>query len=283
MTTLPAAKVFLTTSLLLALSLACLPAQHVRAQEASAQVSEEAARGLGLYRSGDVQGAVNVLRARVKAKADDADAWHYLGMISLKGGDLKSAVQSFQTAVKLRPDFVAARTGLSYSLLLSNKPEEAEREAGQILKYNRRSDEAHYVISDAALKRGDYRKALDEADAALEILPQFKAAQEVKSKALFVVFVGAVNAFLSEEQAEGKRLALVVQLLGGCCMDVNQRNMQVGQARQAERLGEAAEVFEKSLKRTPDLPGVSEWQEELKTLIFWRDYFDLPARSYGSK
>ena len=283
MTTRHTAKAFLAASLFFAALTAFTPARHVRAQGASPQVSEEVARGLSLYKSGDAQGAVNLLRARVKARADDADAWHYLGMISMKGGDLKSATQAFQTAVKLRPDFVASRTGLAYSLLLGNKLEEAEREAGQILKYNKQSDEAHYIISDAALKRGDFRRALDEADAALEIQPQFKAAQDVKAKALFVVFVGSINAFMSDEQAEGRKAALVLNMLGGCCLDVNQRNIQVGEARQAERLGEAVEVFQKSLKRTPNLPGVPEWREDLETLIFWRDYFDPYERTGRSK
>jgi tetratricopeptide (TPR) repeat protein len=282
-TTLHTAKAFLAASLLSALSLAFIPVRHVRAQEAAPPISDEAARGLSLFKSGDAQGAVNALRARVKAQADDAYAWHYLGMISMKGGDLKSAIQSFQAAVKLRPDFTAARTGLAYSLLLSNKPEEAEREAGQILKYNRQSDEAHYIISDVALKRGDYRKALDEADAALEIQPQFKAARDVKTKALFVVFMGAANPFLSQEQESGRKAALVLQILGGCCLDVNQRNIQLGEEHQARRLAAAAEVFEKSLKRTPALPEVSEWREDLETLIFWRDYFDPYKRAGRSK
>lgn len=274
---------FLTALLVFALSAALAPARRVYAQEPSPQISAEAARGLSLYKSGDVQGAVNALRERVKARADDADAWHYLGMILMKGGDLKSALQSFQTAVKLRPDFVAARTALAYSLLLSNKTDEAEREAAQILKYNRQSDEAHYIISDVALKRGDYRKALEEADAALEIQPQFKAAQDVKGKALFVVFMSAVNPHLDAEQAAGRQFALVLQLLGGCCMDVNQSNIQIGEERQARKLAAAAEVFEKSLRRTPNLPGVSEWRDDLETLIFWRDYFDPYKRAGRSK
>lgn len=283
MTTRRTASLLLKASLIPALSLTPLFARPAHAQESQPKISEEAARGLGLYRSGDVRGAVNALRERVKVRADDADAWHYLGMILMKGGDLKAAAQSFQTAVRLRPDFVAARTGLAYSLLLGNKPEGAEREAAQVLKQNSRSDEAHYVISDAALKRGDYLKALEAADAALEIQPQFRAAQEVKAKALFVVLVGAVNPFLKEEQEQGKRFALVLQVLGGCCLDVNQSNIQMGEARQARKLADAAEVFRKSIARTPDLPGASEWRDDLASLLFWRDYFDPEKRAGRSK
>jgi TonB family protein len=242
------------------------------------------ARGLSLYKSGDLRGAVNVLRERVKAKADDVDAWHYLGLISMKGGDLKSAIQSFRMAVKLRPNFVPTRTGLAYALLLSNNNGEAKREAEQVLKQNKQSDEAHYIISDVALKEGDFRKALDEADAALEIQPQFKAALDVKQKALFVVFASAVYPFQKEDQERGKAAVMALQIMTGyCCVDMNQWNMQVGDARQSHKLAQAAEVFERSIRRTPNFPEAAVWREALESLTFWRDYFDPEKRAGTSK
>src|SRR3954467_15493790 len=92
-------NLFLIVSSTFVSSAAFSHALNVYAQESSPQVSEEVARALSLYKAGDVRGSLNVLRERVKAKADDADAWHYLGMILMKGGDLKTAVQSFQMAV----------------------------------------------------------------------------------------------------------------------------------------------------------------------------------------
>ncbi|MFL6331877.1 MAG: TonB family protein [Pyrinomonadaceae bacterium] len=257
-------------------------ARNASAQESSPQVSGEVARALSFYKAGDVRSAVNILRERVKAKADDADAWHYLGVVSMKGGDLKSAVQSFQMAVKLRPDFTVSHTGLAYALLVSNNLKDAKREAEQVLKLNRESDEGHYIISDIALKEGDYRKALDEADAALEIEPRFKAALDVKQKALSVVFMGAVYPFREETQASGKKAVMALQIMTGyCCIDLNQSNIQTGDALQARRLTEAAEVFERSIKRTPNFPEAAEWRETLESLKFWRDYFD-PEQHKGT-
>jgi TonB family protein len=282
MTQLRIANLFLIASSIF-VSLAALGyAQNAYAQESSPQVSEEVSRALSLYKAGDIRSAVNVLRERVKAKADDADAWHYLGVISMKSGDLKSAVQSFQMAVKLRPNFAMSHTGLAYAFLSSNNHKDAKREAEQVLKLNKQSDEAHYIISDIALKEGDYRKALDEADAALEIEPRFKAAMDVKQKALFVVFMSAVYPFREETQASGKKAIMALQIMTGfCCIDLNQSNIQVGDALQSRRLGEAAEVFEKSIKRTPNFPEAAGWRETLESLKFWRDYFD-PEQHAGS-
>lgn len=269
------ANLFLSATSILVLLAAFGHACNAYAQAPPPQVSEEVARALSLYKAGDARGAADVLRERVKAKADDADAWHYLGMILMKGGDLKAAVQSFQMAVKLRPNFITSRTGLAYALLSGNNNKDAKREAEQVLKLNSKSDEAHYIISDVALKEGDYRKALDEADAALEIEPRFKAALDVKQKALFVVFMSAVFPFREEAQASGKTAVMALQIMTGyCCIDLNQSNIQAGDALQARRLADAAEVFERSIKRTPNFPEAAEWRETLESLKFWRDYFD---------
>ena len=154
---------------------------HVASAQTQPQnVSDEAARGLSLYQSGDLQGALKVLRERVKISAGDSDAWHYLGLASIKAGDFKGAREAFGMAVKLRPDFLAARTGFAYSFLLAGLLKEALREAERILEQNRQSDEAHYIISAVSLKQGNYLKALKEADAALELQPNFQAALNLK-------------------------------------------------------------------------------------------------------
>jgi len=270
-------KPSLTLALLAAslLTVSSIAPHTARAQGPQHKVSEEAARGFGLLQSGDVRGAHDALRSHVKARPDDADAWHYLGLTLMKGGDAKSAAASFQSAVKLRPDFVAARTGLAYALLVGNRYDDAKREAERVLELNRRSDEAHYIAAAAALKQGDYSKALKEADAALEIQPRFKAAADVKREALFVVFVKATFPERVNAQASSKASVMNLQnMTGYCCIDVNAPNIQAGNMEQSRRFDEAADLFRKSLGRTPDLAGAGEWQADLEALIFWRDYFD---------
>ena len=45
---------------------------------------------------------------------------------------------------------------------------------------------------------------------------------------------------------------MALQIMTGyCCIDVNQPNIQAGDALQARRFAEAAEVFEKSIRRMP--------------------------------
>ena len=245
------------------------------AQTQPQKVSDEAARGLSLYQSGDIQGAIKVLRGRVKISAEDADAWHYLGLASIKAGDLKGAREAFGTAVKLRPDFLAARTGLAYSYLLADLLGEARHEAERVLEQNHRSDEAHYIISAVSLKQGDYVKSLKEADAALELQPGFQAALNLKKQALFYVFVSAVSpALIGSEEREKASLMGLQNFVGFCCFDLSLPHLQHSRARQSKMFDEAATLYEESIKRTPNLPEAAAWRGELETLRFWKDYFD---------
>lgn len=268
------ATIFRATLLLAALAF-IIGLHAARAQTQPQKVSDEAARGLSLYQSGDIQGAIKVLRGRVKASAEDADAWHYLGLASIKAGDLKGARAAFETALKLRPDFLAARTGLAYSLLLADLPGEASREAGHVLEQDKRSDEAHYIISTAALKQGDYVKSLREADAALELRPDFRAAVGLKEQALFYVFATAVKPDLAGSDEGMKGAVMWLQAFTGyCCIDLSAPHLQQARAEQSKKFDEAAALYEESIRRTPNLPETAAWRDELETLRFWAVYFD---------
>src|SRR5919112_2440004 len=222
-----------------------------RAQTQPQRVWDEAARGLSLYQSGDVQGALKVLRGRVKISADDADAWHYLGLASIKAGDLKGAREAFGTAVKLRPDFLPARTGLAYSFLLAGLLNDARREAGRILEQNGRSDEAHYIIGAVSLKQGDYVKSLREADAALELQPSFQSALDLKKQALFYVFTNAVDpTLIGSEESRKASLMGFQNFVDVCCFDLSSPNLQEPRARQSKRFDAAAVIYEESIRRT---------------------------------
>jgi hypothetical protein len=48
----------------------------------------------------------------------------------------------------------------------------------------------------------------------------------------------------------------------------------VGEQEQSKRLAQAADIYEKSIRRTPNLPSALVWQETLASLIFWRGFFD---------
>src|SRR4030095_7909772 len=105
------------------------------AQTRPANTSALRLRGIELYHQKNYSGAADVLKQAITQDKTDADAWYYFGLALIadpKG--LKDASKAFETAVKLRPNFAAAHTGLAYALMLRNKMDGAAREARSALE-----------------------------------------------------------------------------------------------------------------------------------------------------
>jgi TonB family protein len=174
-----------------ALMLFCVPfsvpdhaVASLRAQQSPVAIPDETARGIKLYEQNETEEAIKVLRKVVKHSPDDADAWYYLGLAHNREGLLAEAHSAFQRTVDLRPQFAAARAHLAYTLLLSNRAERAAEEAVYALSAGEQNARTHYVIGEAALRRNDYAKALEKADASLELEPGYSSALILKSLAL---------------------------------------------------------------------------------------------------
>ena len=176
---------FLTVALLTLTSLAipgaCL---HARAQQPQAAISDDTARGIKLYEKGETLKAIDLLKQAVKNRPDDADAWYHLGLAYNREGLMYAARPAFQKVVDLRPQFAAARAHLAYALLLGNRIDSAAEEATYAVSSGEQTAQTHYVIGEVALRRNDYEKALEKADASLELDPGYSSALILRSLAL---------------------------------------------------------------------------------------------------
>ena len=116
------------------------PAGQQQSSSGSAQASSELlpydtrASWLSIadaYRSsGDKQGAVNSIRARLRAHPNDAELWASLGTALVMHADgmvTPAAELSFRRAARLAPYHPAPRFFYGLSLAQNGKPEEAER------------------------------------------------------------------------------------------------------------------------------------------------------------
>jgi TonB family protein len=143
----------------------------------------DTARGFKLYQRGDTEGAIRVLREVVQRREDDADAWYYLGLSYKQEGRQWSARAAFESAVALRPDFANALANLAFTLIIANKSERALQLAERAIEAGDQSAEAHYVIGEASLRQDAHARALDEAELALRIKPDFPLALVTKGMA----------------------------------------------------------------------------------------------------
>ena len=156
-----------------------------RAQEPEPKATT--ARGIQLYEQGDLQGAAKVLEEVVAKRPDDADALYYLGLAHYRQGWIRAALDRFTRVVELRPSAADARAKLSYALILANESEKALAMAQSAIDLGDQSAEAHYAIAEASLRsnrdglKTQFQVAIEQADAALKINPNFSLAWITRS------------------------------------------------------------------------------------------------------
>jgi tetratricopeptide (TPR) repeat protein len=224
--------------------------EEARAAEA-ANDSDDLKRGIALYRRGDAKSALPVLRQAVKGGKDGARAWHFLGLALSRTREFKEAAEAFARAVNLDPNYAHAHAGLAYTQFALNKYEDAERAAGRALALDKRSAEAHYVFGAVQLRKLGAAQALESAEAALKINPNFAPAWLLKAQSL----IGLHNA----------DFAPLFDLLTKQKPKPEPRTREE-RAELARPLREAALAFEQYIKlnRNPSL--LPELREQLETL-----------------
>lgn len=94
--------------LIVAVSILPGPAATTSAQiqQPGSVTTNERDRGIQLYKSGDVKGAVDALRIAVKQQKNDISAWHYLGLALEQKSDHGSARKAYEKAAKLGEDLL---------------------------------------------------------------------------------------------------------------------------------------------------------------------------------
>lgn len=204
----PTPRPIFTTALALAL-LASFFAGGASAQESKpaqpppAAPSADTARGIELFKRGDTDAAITSLRAATKKDKSDADAWHYLGLALVKQHKPKDARKAFETAARLRPDFVAALNGLAYALISQNHLDDARRAVEQSLKAEPQNAETHYLSGAIYVRSGSLDKALAEAEESARIDPSYSHALFLECETLVGMIAREISS-ATEETADAR-------------------------------------------------------------------------------
>ena len=224
-----------------ALCIVCASAIPTLAQTVPATTSALRLRGIELYNQKKYSEAADLLKQAITNDKTDADAWYFLGLALIADPQgLKDASKAFETAVKLRPNFAAARAGFAYALMLRNKTDAAAREARAALEIDSAISDAYYVLGVTRLRAGAREEALKNAEAAIKLQPNVGAAYLLKSQAL-VSFLG--DALIGEvEDSANDRMA---------------RNRA------------AAEALARYLELNPNSENKNTWTEQLESLRFF--------------
>jgi len=225
-------------SLAAAFFLILLPATSIinaRIQQPT-DASEDRLRGIQLYKKGDSKAAIVQLRVSLQKNKKDSELWYYLGLALTREGQYKEAGKAYETAVKLQANFAHAYAGLAFTLLLRNKLKEAESSGLRALELDSSFADAHYIVGVVRLRSGDASHALDHAQAAIRLNPNY------------------ARGYLLESQA-------LVGLSGGA--EVYSQDFS---EKQLANYKDAARSLEKYLNLNNDKANDSSWREQLEAL-----------------
>ena len=173
-------RVAVFLSLILCVSGLC---NRANAQQPTTDVAADRDRGIDLYKQGETQAAIEILKKFVKKHSLDADAWYFLGLAYYSDSAIWQARDAFEHLLSLRPDSADANAKLAYALILANQLERATAAARHAIELGDQSAEPHYAIAEASFRAGDYPMAIEESDQALKRQPGFAPALITKSLA----------------------------------------------------------------------------------------------------
>ena len=149
----------------------------------------EAHNNLGVIRfaEGDAPRAEAAFREAIRIQPDYADAHGNLANLLAAAGDMTQALNSFETSLRLRPG--DARTRYNYAMALgrNRRFDDAQSELEASLKSDPQLEDAHELLADLLMAKGQAQAALPHYREALRLQPASARANLGLGSALLAV------------------------------------------------------------------------------------------------
>lgn len=223
-------------------------AATARAQQTPSAQSEETANAISLYRKGDIEAAVKILRNRTRKFKEDALAWHYLGLSLNSQEDFKAARTAFEKAITLQPYFAPSHSSLAYSLVYTKGIKDAQRQADIAFSLDPQDAGAHYVAGVISVHERNCSDALRHADALIGNSPEYPQGYLLKSQSL-ICGIGELSRNVRSNTAE-----------------LSKEQKLQGARRSALQFKDAAMNLERFLQLTTGLFDTQVWRNQLDSL-----------------
>ena len=166
-----------------------------------------------------------------------------LGLSYWKSGRYKKAIDAFNRAIKLKPDFVEAQYGLGIAYGESGRHKEAIEAFKQVIKLKPDFSEAHYNLGFAYRKSGMHKEAIEAFKQAIRLKPDFAEAH---------YNLGLVYVMLKERGSDLDNAIVEMEKAVDLFPESVRFNMELGRLYfSVNRPGDAMERFLTVLKMNP--------------------------------
>jgi len=127
--------------------------------------------GVALVKKGQIDEAINQYQDAIRLKPDYADAHNNLGVALVKKGQIDEAISQYQDAIRLKPDYAEAHNNLGYLLRNQGHIEEAMEHYHKALQINPNYPDALNNLGVALADQGRFDEAIENYHKVLQIEP----------------------------------------------------------------------------------------------------------------
>ncbi|MDA3859498.1 MAG: sulfotransferase [Roseovarius sp.] len=142
-------------------------------------------KGLNLILAGQRKEGLALLEQVVSHESADVMAWVDYGAILAQGGDLDAAIEKFQGAVEMAPNYALAQANLGAALVLKEKYGRAIEHLEKALELDGQILDVHTNLAKAYMRTHRFQQAIDVSYKALSIDPKSVTAHIDLAAALF--------------------------------------------------------------------------------------------------
>jgi protein O-mannosyl-transferase len=139
--------------------------------------------GDALMHTGRVSEAIEQFEQALKIKPDFAKAHYNLGTALMQTGRVAEAIEQYEQALKIEPDHPYAHNNLGAALMHTGRASEAIEQFEQALKIKPDNAAAHINLGDALMHTGRVSEAIEQFEQALKIKPDDPYTHDYLAKA----------------------------------------------------------------------------------------------------
>ncbi len=132
--------------------------------------------GTVLEKQGKLDEAVELYQQALRVQPDFIQAHFYLANTFTKQGKLDEAVELYQQALRIQPDFIQAHFYLANTFTKQDKFDQAVESYQKVLKLQPDFTQAHFFLANAFKKQGKLDLAVESCQKVLKLKPDFTQA-----------------------------------------------------------------------------------------------------------
>jgi Flp pilus assembly protein TadD len=132
-----------------------------------------------LREAGNVQGAIQYYEMALQVKPDYAEAHYNLGNALTQEGRIPDAIAHYERALQIDPNYFEAHGNLAFALLQTGRVQDAISHLEQAVRINPDSTEAQFNLALAEAGQGRLDEAISHFETALRLDPNYAEAHYI--------------------------------------------------------------------------------------------------------